>query len=334
MRAAFFREKGQPLVIKEIEKPTAIKDQVIIKLHHAALNHRDIWICKEQATSFPDGIILGSDGSGVIEGVSEEGDIELVGREVVVNPSLGWGNNPFVQSSGFSILGFPQHGTFGDYLVISKKQVFEKPPHLTLAEAAAIPLSGLTAYRALFSKARLRPGEKILITGIGGGAALMAFQFALAFKAKVYVTSSSNEKLEMARKLGALDGFNYRETNWLSQVQKVAGGFDVIIDSAGGKQFNQLMELAYPGGRLVLFGRTDGMIPEVSPRTLYWKQLNILGSTMGTQDEFLSMLDFMEKNNLRPVIDSDFRLEEVNEAMKKMESGEQFGKIVLNISTQ
>jgi NADPH:quinone reductase-like Zn-dependent oxidoreductase len=332
VRAVLFKGKDHPLTIKEIKKPRLVKDQVLVRLSHAALNHRDLWVIRENGQHYPDGVILGSDGCGVIEDVGEDADPLLVGLEVVINPSLEWGNNPIVQGDSFKILGLPDNGTFSDYLAISKKYIFEKPEHLTAAESAAVPLSALTAYRALFSKARLRSKEKVLITGIGGGAALWALQFATAYQGRVYVTSSSDEKIEKAKALGALGGFNYKDPEWATKAQKESGGFDIIIDSAGGDQFSRLIDLALPGGRIVNFGRTAGDITEIATRTLYWKQLSIHGTTMGTRDEFLSMLDFVESRNLKPVIDKVFKLEEFEEAFKRMEDGNQFGKIVLQIS--
>ena len=332
MKAVLFKGKDQPLVVSEVKKPKPVKDQVLIKLKYAALNHRDLWLIKEQTQNFPDGIILGSDGSGVIEDVGEDADPLLVGAEVVINPSLEWGPNPVVQGDSYKILGFPDNGTFAEYIVISKKYIFEKPEHLSFEEAAAVPLSALTAYRALFSKARLRAKEKVLITGVGGGAALWLLQFAVAYQARVYVTSGSEEKLAKAKTLGALGGFNYKDPNWATQAQKDAGGFDIIIDSAGGDQFGKLIELALPGGRIVNFGRTAGNITEVSTRLLYWKQLSIHGTTMGTRDEFMSMLDFLESRNIKPVMDKTLPMSKVAEAFKLMEDGNQFGKIVLDVS--
>jgi len=331
MRAAFFHGKDSPLVIQTIQKPKPAKDHVVVKIKSAALNHHELWMLKEQAESMPGGVVLGSDGSGVIEAAEAEDDQYLIGKEVVINPGVGWGKNPAVQAHAFSILGYPAHGTFSDYLSISKKQVFEKPPHLTLEEASAFPLAGLTAYRALFTKAKLRRGEKVLITGIGGGVALSALQFALAFEARVYVTSGSDEKLQRAKQFGAAAAFNYKDPEWVNKISKEAGGFDVIIDSAGGSQFHQLLELAYPGARIVIYGRTAGVISNISPKTLFWKQLSIFGSTMGTTDEFLSMLDFVEKHKLKPIIDSNYSLENINEAFKRMDQGDQFGKITLSI---
>ncbi|HTE28791.1 MAG TPA: zinc-binding dehydrogenase [Chryseolinea sp.] len=332
MRAVFFKGKDLPLVVEPIKKFRPVKDQVLVRLHNAALNHRDVWTWREQLVPPSGAVILGSDGSGVIEDVGEDADPLLIGMEVIMNPSLEWGTNPFVQGNSFKILGYPDNGTFSDYMVISKKYVFEKPEHLDFSDSAAIPLSGLTAYRALFSKARLRAKEKVLITGVGGGAALWALQFAVAYQGRVYVTSGSEEKLEKAKALGAIGGFNYRDNEWSTKALKESGGFDIIIDSAGGNEFPKLLDLALPGGRIVNFGRTAGNISELSARTLYWKQLSILGTTMGTRDEFLSMLDFVESRKMKPVIDKVFPLEEISQALNRMEQGDQFGKIILKIS--
>ncbi|MBX2901305.1 MAG: zinc-binding dehydrogenase [Cyclobacteriaceae bacterium] len=318
-----------PLEVREIKKPKPVKDQVLVRLHYAALNHRDLWLQQDSSPAQP--TILGSDGCGVIEDVGEDADPLLVGAEVIINPSLNWGTNPIVQGDSFKILGYPDAGTFSDYICISKKQIFEKPEHLSFEESAAVPLAGLTAYRALFSKARLRAKEKVLITGIGGGAALWAMQFAVAYQARVYVTSSSQEKIEKAKSLGAIQGFNYTDPEWAKQALKEAGGFDIVIDSAGGPQFSQLFELMIPGGRIAIFGRTAGNIPDVPTRLLYWKQISIHGSTMGTRDEFLSMLDLLESRNLKPVIDQVFQLEQINDAFQRMKAANQFGKIVVKI---
>src|SRR5690606_12617852 len=185
-----------------------------------------------------EGIALGSDGSGVVEDVGDDADPLLVGAEVVINPSLEWGPNPVVQGHSFRILGYPDNGTFAEYITISKKYIFEKPGHLSFQEAAAVPLSGLTAYRALFNKARLRANDKVLITGIGGGVALWLLQFAVAYKARVYVTSSSDEKISKAIGMGAVAGYNYKDPEWPARAQQEAGGFDIIIDGAGGPQFH------------------------------------------------------------------------------------------------
>ena len=331
MKAALFKGRELPLVVDEYKKPKPVKDQVVIKLKYAALNHRDLWVMREQTQQFPQGIILGSDGAGIVEDVGEDADPMMVGAEVIINPSLDWGNNPIVQGDSFRILGFPDNGTFAEYITIAKQYVFEKPEHLSFEESAAVPLAGLTAYRALFTKARLRHGEKVLITGIGGGAALWALQFAVAYKARVYVTSGSDEKICRAKELGAVNGFNYKNPQWAEQAQKDAGGFDIIIDTAGGPEFGKFIDLAMPGARIVNFGRTAGNITEISTRSLYSKQISIFGTTMGTRDEFLSMLHFLESRNIKPVIDKTFPLTQINEAFQRMDNSNQSGKIVLEI---
>lgn len=332
MKAFIFRGNQHPHQLEEVTKPKPIKDQLLIRLRYAALNHRDCWILKEH-TQVPrsEGIILGSDGAGTVEMVGEDADPSWIGAEVIINPSLDWGDNSIVNGNSFRILGFPDNGTFAQYITISKKYVFEKPENLTLEESAAVPLSGLTAYRALFSKARLRSKEKVLIVGAGGGAALWALQFAVSYQARVYVTSGSDAKIEKAKALGAVGGFNYKNADWVQQAQKEAGGFDIIIDTAGGPDFQKLLDLAMPGGRIVNFGRTAGNIGEINTRTLFSKQLAIFGTTMGTRDEFLSMIDFIESRNLKPVIDQVIPLHELANGVSRLESSEQFGKIVLKI---
>lgn len=333
MKAVVFKGKDIPLSVIDFPKPKAVKDQVLVKLRSAAINHRDLWATLEQATvQNKDGVILGSDGCGVIENVGEDADPLLIGMEVVINPSLEWGSNPNVQGDSFKILGNPDHGTFAEYVTISKKYIFGKPEHLTMEESAAVPLSGLTAYRALFTKARLRTKEKVLITGIGGGAALWALQLAVAYGGRVSVSSSSEEKLNKAKELGTINLYNYRDEEWVTRAQKESGGFDLIIDSAGGENFNQLIELAVPGGRIVNFGRTAGGKASIDVRKLFWKQLSLLGTTMGTRDEFLSLLEFIEGRKIKPVIDKVYPLDHVAEAFGRMNEGSQFGKIVLKIS--
>jgi zinc-binding alcohol dehydrogenase/oxidoreductase len=329
MPAVFFKGKDFPLDVREMKQPVPVKDQVLVKIDTASLNHRDLWLRKEQTLSSENGIILGSDGSGVVEAVGEESDPSLIGKEVIINPGIDWGKDPAYQADSFKILGYPDNGTFAPWILISKKYIHDKPEHLTLEEAAAVPLSALTAYRCLFTKARLRPGEKVLITGIGGGTALWALQLALGFEAKIFVTSSSKAKIGRAVELGAQGGFDYHQINWADEAKKVTRGFDVIIDGAAGSQFKNLLEVAAPGARIVVYGRTAGDISNIPPRVLFNKQLTIHGSLMGSRDEFLSMLDFVEKRKIRPVIDSRFPLEKIEDAFERMKSAEHFGKILL-----
>jgi NADPH:quinone reductase-like Zn-dependent oxidoreductase len=254
-----------------------------------------------------------------------------------VNPSFGWTESLWSNSPEFQILGMPENGTFAEKVCVPVSQIVAKPSHLDFRHAAALPLAGLTAYRALFTRAGLKSGENVLISGIGGGVALFAFLFARAAGANVYVTSGSEEKISRAKSLGAVSGFNYKTPEWDKAVKamfKAKGihGFDVSIDSAGGPGFATLIELASPGGRIAVYGATAGDPPTLPQRRIFWKQLSILGSTMGSPTDFEDMLRFVEKHRLQPpVSDHVFTLSEGNAAFAAMHAAEQFGKIVLEI---
>ena len=230
----------------------------------------------------------------------------------------------------------PDNGTFAEYLKIEARYLHPKPAHLTFEQAAALALAGLTAWRALMTRALFRPDDKVLITGIGGGVALIALQFAVAAGAEVWVTSGSEEKLQRALALGAKGGVNYREPDWHRTLLAQTGGgrtgyFTVLIDSAAGPGFARLIDVAAPGGRIVFYGGTTGNITDVMPSKIFFKQLNIHGTTMGTGEEFAAMTRFVEANKLVPVIDAIFPLSETEQALRRMDEGKQFGKIVLAI---
>ena len=329
MRALLFRSKDQPLKIGNMLIPVPKEGEVLIKLQFAALNHLDLWIWSEK--QLEKAVVSGADGSGIIQAVGEGVDTALIGQEVIINPSLYWGEKEHVSGDAFEILGNPTNGTFAEYIRIPKSYVYPKPDYLNLQQAAALPLAALTAYRALFTKASLQANETVLITGIGGGAALYLLQMAVAAGAKVYVTSSSPAKINKAKALGALDGFLYNDAHWVSEAKQQAGGFDVIIDSAGGNGFAHLTEVANPGARIVVFGRTAGDINQLKPALIFNKQLQILGTMMGTPREFAGMLDFYAQHQLQPILDKNFPLSAINEARAYMQTGDHFGKITLSV---
>src|SRR5882757_1991737 len=191
--------------------------------------------------------------------------------------------------------------------------------HLSFEQAAALPLAGVTAYRAVLTRAQLQPGEKVLITGIGGGVALFALQYAVALGASVYVSSGSNAKIDKALALGASGGVNYREEKWGLHLQELAGSFDVIIDGAAGDGMDELLNLATPGGRLVFYGATRGNPSTLTARRIFWKQLNVLGSTMGNPEDFHSMVAFVGEHKIRPIIDTVFPFNEGEAAFRRMD---------------
>ncbi|GAB4001301.1 zinc-binding dehydrogenase [Spirosoma daeguense] len=343
MKAIYLEGIHQPIQYTDRPKSETGAGQVLVKLQAASLNHRDVYVQQGLYPGIKLPVILGSDGSGIVEAVGEGVDTSWLGKSVVINPALHWGDNPAFYGADFRILGMPENGTFADYIAVDANYVHPKPEYLSFEQAAAFPLAGLTAWRALMSRAGLKTDnatlpEKVLITGIGGGAALFALQFAVASGAEVWVTSGSDEKLAKAKELGATGGINYRETDWHKTLMAQTGGgrsgyFNVIIDSAGGPSFARLIDVAAPGGRIAFFGGTTGNITDIVPAKVFFKQLSIFGSTMGNEREFAEMLAFVELKKLVPIIDSILPLAEAEQAMLKMESGSQLGKIVLKISS-
>lgn len=319
------------LEVREVADPVAGTGEAVVKIAAAALNHRDVWIKLGQYAGLKFPAILGSDGVGEVVAVGEGVDgAAWLGKRVIINPSFGWGANEAAQGAEFSILGLPRDGTLAERIAVPVAQLAEAPAHLSDAEAAALPLAGLTAWRAVMSRAGVRAGERVLVGGIGGGTALFALQFAVAAGAEVWVTSSSAEKIARAKELGARGGFDYTRPDWAVAAQAEAGGlFDVIIDSAGGSGFESLVDLAAPGGRLAFFGATRGN-PDVLPmRKIFWRQLSLLGTTMGSPADWEAMLAAVKKQELRPVVSEVFAFADAAAAFAQMEAGAQFGKIVL-----
>jgi zinc-binding alcohol dehydrogenase/oxidoreductase len=300
--------------------PLPARNEGLVSLRAAALNHRDLFITQGQYAGIKLPAILGSDGAG-----------EWQGRAVVVYPAMEWGTNIQYQGKQFRVLGMPDNGTFAEYICVPKKNICPMPEHLNWEQAAALPLAGLTAWRTIFTRCKLKKGERVLITGIGGGVALTALQLALAQGAEVFVTSGDQGKLENAIKMGAKHGESYREPDWDKRLKQQAGGFDVIIDAAGGDGFALFPGLCNPGGRIGFYGGTLGKVNGLSLQPLFWKQISVLGSTMGSPAEFKAMLAFVQKHGIVPVVDRIFPLSEGQAAFQRMESGAQFGKIVLKI---
>ena len=319
--------------------------EAIVRLSYAALNHRDLWMRKGaygRMTGLP--CTLGSDGYGVVEVVGSEADKHWVGRGALLYPGLDWGTSDEAPGPAWRILGVPDAGTWAEAITVPVAQLYEAPEHLTPAEAAALPLAGVTAHRALFYRGGLSEkdarGKRVLITGIGGGVAQFALQFALATGAEVWVTSGSEAKLRAAVAVGAHGGALYTTENWgaalNTQLARPAGApdsgkFDLCIDSASGPGWVDICEALRPGGKLVYFGATRGA-GAIPMRKAFFKQLDILGTALGSPNDFRDMLKFVEEKKIRPAIDSEFALADAEQALAHMESGEQTGKIVLKIS--
>lgn len=316
MKSLALLKVGEKVEYVDSENPRAKEHASVVNLKASALNHRDIWITKGMYPGIVTPIILGSDGVGT------------VGRkEVIINPGINWGRNENVQSDEFEVLGLPQNGTFAEQICIEDKYLYPKPAHLSIVEAAALPLAGVTAYRVLFSRCKLKSSDRVLITGAGGGVALMAIQMALSHGCEVHVTSGSDRKIDNAKSIGVSKGYNYKDENWHKNVN---GAFDVIIDSAGGPSFQNLIKLCSPGARIGFYGASLGKYSNLNPQLMFWRQISLLGSTMGSDADFQNMLQFVEMHKIKPIIDSVFDLKDGVKAFDKMEAGTQFGKIVLH----
>lgn len=321
IKAAVLNQINSYPEIQEIDLRPKSGD-VAVSLKASALNHRDLWITKGMypGISFP--IVLGSDGVGMHDG-----------KEVIINPGWNWGQSEKAQAKNFSVLGLPENGCFSEMIHLDPKYLHHTPSHLSLHESAALPLAGVTAFRALVTRAQATADDRILITGIGGGVALFALQLAVALGAEVYVSSGSDDKIEKAISLGAKAGVNYKNEDWEKEISKKAGGhFDVIIDSAGGNGFNKLLKIANPGARMAIYGGSLGAYEKVSPQIIFWKQISILGTSMGSEVDFVNMLQMVNEYKIKPVVAKVFPLSDIAEAFDFMQKGLQFGKIVLDHS--
>jgi|SRR5579872_1330002 len=335
MKAFVLQQVGDPrnVRLEDVADPIPGQGEVVVHLRAAALNHRDVYITQGQYAGLKFPIIPGSDGVGEIAALGEGVEGWHVGDAVIINPSLEWGDDPAVAGPKWRILGLPDNGTYAEMVKVPASAIFPRPTGLTDEEAAALPLAGLTAYRATVTRGRVQPGDTVLVTGIGGGVATFALLIAMKMGARVFVTSGSDEKLQRAQAIGASGGFNYKTANWVKAIREATGGQgpDLIVDGTGGETFNQALDAAKPGGRVVSYGATTGVAPELVVRRIFWKQLNVFGSTMGSPEDFQGMLTLFT-NGLHPIVDRVFPLEETGAALHHMHSASQFGKIVLSIS--
>ena len=321
MNAALLKGLEMPLEITELPVPIPDKNQTIVLLKAAALNKRDYWITKGKYPRLVFPLVPGSDGVGLIEN-----------REVIINPGLDWGNNQNQFDASFRILGMPEYGTFAESIVVPSTNIYDKPSHLSWIEAAALPVCGVTAYRAMFTRGKATKEDRMLITGVGGGVATFALLFGVSIGMDVWVTSSSDEKIRLAKQHGASGGINYTSADWEKTLEEKTGKFDLVIDGAGGDDFSRMVQIMNPGGRMVMYGGTSGHINGLSPQRIFWKQLDILGSTMGSPEDFKNMLDLVNQNKIKPIVSHVFPLRKINDAMDVIAKGEQFGKICIDIS--
>jgi NADPH:quinone reductase-like Zn-dependent oxidoreductase len=315
VKAIRIHEDGGPEVLRyeDAPDPSPAAGEVLVRLRAAALNRIDLWT-RSGRPSVPKPRILGSDGAG------ERMD---TGERVVINPGL---------DDGRLIVGEHTDGTDAELIAVPADYVVPIPDELTFEEAAAFPLVFETAYRMLVTKAGLREGEWVLVWGIGGGVATASLAIAKALGARVLVTSSSDAKLERARELGADAVANHSSGDVAAAVKEATReGIDVIVEHVGEATWKTSLSVARPGGRVVVCGAMSGPNPPAQLHRIWWKQLTIYGSTMGTREDFTGAFELVKSGRARPVIDRVFPLEEARAAHERMERGDQFGKIILRI---
>lgn len=333
MAQALVLDEVNKISIKHVPIPKVNEGQVLVRIHAAALNRRDYWCYVGKYPGIKVPSVLGSDGYGVVEEIGAGVSESWLHKSVIVNPALEWGTQESAQGEKFHILGMPQDGTFATHLLIGADRLHHKPQHLNNAQAAALPLAGLTAYRATFVRGQLAPGQKLLVTGIGSGVSTVVAQFGTAAGAEVWVSSSSNEKIEKAVKLFHVKGgVNYKDKDWIQNLlAKAGGGFDLVVDGAGGPEFGDIIaQVLKPGGRLVTYGRTAGEPKDFPLNNVYFLQKQIIGSTMGSDKDFQEMVAFVSKHKIVPVIDSVHPFESITTLIPHMEKGEHMGKLVIS----
>jgi NADPH:quinone reductase-like Zn-dependent oxidoreductase len=328
VRAVRIHEDGGPevLVLEEAPDPEPGPGEVLVRLHASALNHLDVWI-RKGLPSVPKPRILGADGAGVVAALGDGVTGPEPGDRVVLNPGVEAGGGQI------HVIGEHGDGTNAELIAVPATTVHPIPEGLSFEEAAAFPLVFETAYRMLVTRAGLREDEWVLAWGIGGGVSTAALAIAKAFGARVLVTSSSDAKLERAQELGADATVNHATGDVRAAAKEATGGrgIDVVIESVGEATWATSLQVAAPGGRITVCGATSGPNPPAALHRVWWKQLSILGSTMGTGEDFAGAYELVASGRALPVVDSVLPLEEIRTAHERLEAGEQLGKIVLTI---
>ena len=328
MKALVLKE-DKTLHITQVDKPIAGPGEVIIAIKASALNHREIWIQKGLYPGMRLPCILGADGAGVVVELGKSVDTHWLDKEVIIYPAYNWGKSEVAPTKQFRVLGMPDPGTISEYIKVPVENIVEKPNYLSWTEAAAIPIAGLTSWRALVRHGDINSNSKVLITGIGGGVAQAGLALAKAFGAEVYVTSSSRDKIDQAISSGASGGVNYRDDNWNVQLKELSGGIDIVLDSSPSPVLDDYLKFMRYGGRIVTYGSTGAPKTSISISKFFLRHIQFIGTAMGSPQEFSDLLQFMEKHKIRPTIDSEYSFDDAVQAIEALKEGHQVGKIVI-----
>ena len=325
------RERGPQLFrVDEVDEPKPGPGETLVAIKRAAFNRRDVFISQGLYPGIQLPCILGSDGLGTVAAHGEGANGPAIGTRVVIDPTLGWGPNQRVWQRSAQVLGMPHPGTFAEYITVPAENVVPAPASLSDDEAAAIPLAGVTAYRALVSRGGCTKDDVVLIPGVGSGVQTFVLLFAKKLGAKVIVTSSSEEKLERAKAMGADVAINYKTNEkWDKEVGAIDGGPTLAVDSAGGDTLAKTVNVMRYGGRVVIYGGTLGDA-KIRPYSVFWRQLDIRGSSMGSPRDFAEMLAMFD-GSIKPAVDHVYAMDDVVAAAESVDKGAQFGKVLLAV---
>lgn len=340
MKAVFFEKPGGLDVLQygELPIPKPQKGEALVRVRASGLNRLDIWLRedKENARNIPMPHISGSDAAGIIEEINGESFLK-VGQEVVLNPAIPCGTCPRCKNGEacelVKIFGVKNQGSYAEYIVAPISQFYPKPQNVSFAEAAAFPLTFLTAWYMLAGRANLRKGETVFVWGASGGLGSSAIQVAKHLGAKVIAAAKSDEDAKQIREIGADEIVIYPKGNVENEVKNLTNGLgvDVVFESVGEKTWSTTLAMLRPFGRVVIAGTTSGDMGTQDLSDIYVRQLSIFGARMGTKEEFAQVLELVAAGKLKPIIDKTFSLKDAAEAQRRMAEGKQFGKIVLEI---
>ena len=342
MKAAVFYNCGDAsqIQIAEVPEPQVGPGQALIRVHASAFNHLELWALHgpaDESYRFP--MWTGSDIAGVIEQLAPDVSGWSVGEAVVVNPSLSCGKcarcleGEISQCDDYDILGSAGNGGNAEYIAASADKLMRMPEGFDFISAAAAPLAYQTAWRAIVRRANVQSGEDVLVLGASGGVAAAAIQFCKMRGARVFAVTSSEEKLEKARQIGADFALNRKTSNPFEEVRRLTQGrgVDLVVENVGASTWGESQKILRKGGRIVTYGRTTGRQATTNLSLLFWNEQTHIGSTMGSLSDFRQAMEMVLNGSITPVIDSVYPLEQAREAYARYERGEQFGKIVLNI---
>jgi len=342
MRAVVMRARGGPEVLEvaELPVPEPGPKEVRVRLKAAALNHLDVWVRKGVASpKLPLPHVLGADGSGVVDAVGPGVEGFAPGDEVVINPGLSCGRCERCLAGEdnlcprYQILGEHRHGTYAEYVVLPEANLAPKPKNLSFEEAAAIPLTFLTAWQMVVDKLGVRPGDEVLVMAAGSGVSVAAIQIAKLFGARVIATAGSEDKLRRAKALGADETVNYTHPDWPKEVRRLTGGkgADKVVDHTGALYFEGVIKATANGGRIAIAGASSGYEGTLPFAHVFYRQLSILGSTMASKSRLFPILRFVEEGKLKPVVGQVLPLEAAAEGHRLLEERRVFGKVVLQV---